>query len=193
MTIFGFNSGVKCGDAQYHVQSEARQHDLLLQTLVFVQGQAVGKHTYSYAAQTLEAGFSEEAIHELLKAQHKSIIDALNEGRMDLVVGHGAEVYDVGGSTLALKWTNSATSSSKAGMTMTFHVQDSGQPVKSAEVVIFPCPPAGATVLARTITNASGDATLAFQPTPEVEHAASVMVRATHGGASATRKFRFKK
>jgi hypothetical protein len=193
MTIFGFNSAVKCGDAQYHVQSEARQHDLLLQTLVFVQGQAVGKHTYSYAAQTLEAGFTEEAIHELLKAQHKTIIDALNEGKMDLAVGRSADVYDVGGSTLSLKWTNTSAATSKAGMIMTFHVQDSGQPVKSAEIVVFPCPPARATVLARTITNASGDATVAFQPTPEVEHEGGVMVRATHGEASATRKFRFKK
>ncbi|HKF21784.1 MAG TPA: hypothetical protein VKE93_09455 [Candidatus Angelobacter sp.] len=193
MTIFGFNSAVKCGDAEYHVQSEARQHDLLLQTLVFVQGQAVGKRTYSYAAQTLETGFSEQAIHELLKAQHKGIIDALHEGRMDVAVGHSTDVYDVGGSTLALKWTNSSTARSKTGMIMTFQVEDSGQPVKSAEVVVFPCPPARATVLARTITDASGGATLAFELTPEMEHAAGVIVRATHGSASATRKFRFKK
>src|SRR5262249_53113473 len=76
MTIFGFNSAVTYGDTHYHVQSEARPHDLVLQTMIFVKGQCVGKHTYSYAAKTLEAGFSEEAMHELLKSLHKHVIDA---------------------------------------------------------------------------------------------------------------------
>ena len=35
MTIFGFNTDVKLADVVYHVQSEARQQDLLLQTLIF--------------------------------------------------------------------------------------------------------------------------------------------------------------
>lgn len=192
MTIFGFNSVVKCGDAQYHVQSEARHHDLLLQTLVFVQGQAVGKHTYSYAAKTLEAGFSEEAMHELLKAQHKTILDALHQGRMDLVAGRGAEVYDVGGATLALKWSTTAQGSA-AGMSVTFHVQHLGQPAKGAEIVVFPCPPAGAAVLARGLTNHAGDATLTFPITGDAEHEAAVMVRATLGRESTTRKLRLRK
>jgi len=193
MTIFGFNTAVQSGDAQYHVQSEARQHDLLLQTLIFVKGQAVGKHTYSYAAKTLEPGFSEAAMHELLKAQHKTVIDALHEGKMDLVAGHGAEVYDVGGSTLSLKWSAAATPSPGLRMTVMFHVQQSGQPVKAAELVVFPCPPAPSTVLARALTDGAGTATVTFPITPEVEHEAGVLVRATRGGESATRKLRLKK
>jgi len=195
MTIFGFNSVVKHEDAQYHVQSEARPHDLVLQTLIFVKGQCVGKHTYSYAAKTLEAGFSEDAMHELLKAQHKSILDALNAGTLDVVLGGGGEVYDVGGSRLFIKWTNpgAGTPGAAMAMTMTFHVEHSGQPSKDAEVVVFQCPPAGAAVMARGLTGASGDTTLTFQPTREVEQDAAVMVQATYSGESATRKFRFKK
>ncbi|HMF91341.1 MAG TPA: hypothetical protein VKL40_11915 [Candidatus Angelobacter sp.] len=193
MTIFGFNTVVKSADAEYHVQSEARQHDLLLQTLIFVKGQAVGKHTYSYAAKTLEPGFSEAAMHELLKAQHKAVIDALHEGRMDLAVGHGADIFDVGGSTLSLKWSAAATPSPGANMTVMFHVQQSGQPVKGAEIVVVPCPPAGTTVLARALTDSAGSATLTFPVTREVEQEAGVIVRATRGGESATRKLRLKK
>src|SRR6516225_1226674 len=100
MTIFGFNSVVTQGDAQYHVQGEARPHDLVLQTLIFVKGQCVGKHTYSYAAKTLETEFSEEAMHELFHAQHKTFMDSLNQGSMDLVLGGTGEVCDVGGSKL---------------------------------------------------------------------------------------------
>ena len=77
MTIFGFNTDVKHADVVYHVQSEARQNDLLLQTLVFVKGQCVGKQAFSYAQEISHPGFSTEAMHELLKTQHKAAIDAI--------------------------------------------------------------------------------------------------------------------
>jgi len=35
--IFGFNTDVKQGDTVYHVQSEARENELILQTQVFVR------------------------------------------------------------------------------------------------------------------------------------------------------------
>src|SRR5438270_12273809 len=77
MTIFGFNTDVKLADVVYHVQSEARQNDLPLQTLVFVKGQCVGKQAFSYAHEISHPGFSSEAMHELLKTQHKVVIDAI--------------------------------------------------------------------------------------------------------------------
>src|SRR4051795_6016595 len=77
MTIFGFNTDVKLADVVYHVQSEARQNDLLLQTMVFVKGQCVGKQAFSYANELSSPGFSTEAMHELLKTQHKALIDAI--------------------------------------------------------------------------------------------------------------------
>jgi hypothetical protein len=193
MTIFGFNSVVKHEDTQYHVQSEARPHDLVLQTLIFVKGQCVGKHTYSYAAKTLETGFSEDGMHELLKAQHKAIIDALNAGNMDTVLSSGGEVYDVGGSKLFVKWTNPNAAMPGAGFHMDFQVYESGQLLKGAEVVVFPCPPARPAVMAQALTDSSGSAKLTFPITTEVEHDGGVMVQATHRGRSTTRKFRFKK
>jgi hypothetical protein len=39
--IFGFNTDVKHGDTIYHVQSEARESELLLQSQVFVRVLAV--------------------------------------------------------------------------------------------------------------------------------------------------------
>ena len=98
MTIFGFNTDVKLADVVYHVQSEARQNDLLLQTLVFVKGQCVGKQAFSYAHELSHPGFSTEAIHELLKTQHKTVLDAIQQGQMNAVLGNGTEVQDVGGA-----------------------------------------------------------------------------------------------
>src|SRR5258707_9797475 len=69
MTIFGFNTDVKLADVVYHVQSEARQNDLLLQTMVFVKGQCVGKQAFSYAHEISHPGFSTEAMHEISRSE----------------------------------------------------------------------------------------------------------------------------
>jgi hypothetical protein len=193
MTIFGFNTDVKQGDVVYHVESQARQSDLLLQTMVFVKGQCVGKHAYSFAEKTLQPGFSDQAMHELLKAQHKSLIDALHEGKMDVVLGSAGDVFDIGGSSLALQWTNPAADSHGASIAMNFNVLDSGQAAAGAEVVVFPCPPASNVVIARAVADSSGNATLVVPITEQVAHDSGVIARAMHKGQSATRKFRFKK
>jgi hypothetical protein len=48
--IFGFNTDIRHEDTVYHVQSEAREGEQLLQTQVFVQGRCIGKRAVSYAA-----------------------------------------------------------------------------------------------------------------------------------------------
>jgi hypothetical protein len=193
MTIFGFNTDVKHGDGVYHVQSEARQNDLLLQTLVFVKGQCVGKHTVSYAQKLAQPGFSSEAMHELLKTQHKNIIDAIQQGRMDSALGSGAEVQDVGGSGLALKWATPAPAGDAAAFSVRFEVLDSGQAVSGAEIVVRPCSSGGGTELARAVSNAAGAAEVSIPLTEDVMRDSAVMVQASHAGKSATRKLRVKK
>ncbi len=89
--IFGFNTDVKFADTVYHVQSEARQHELVLQTLVFLKGRCIGKLTSSYAEQTKEPGFSEEHMHDLLKDQHKHLVAAVREGRIEAELGERSE------------------------------------------------------------------------------------------------------
>lgn len=83
VVIFGFNTDVKYGETVYHVQSEAREHELLLQTLVFVKGRCIGKRAASYADMVPMPGFSEQHLHELLKAQHKSLVAAAREGLIE--------------------------------------------------------------------------------------------------------------
>src|SRR5215467_11821072 len=98
MTIFGYNTDVKHADVVYHVQSEARQNDLLLQTLVYVKGQCVGKHAFSYA--------------------HKKLIDALHQGHLDLALDLRSEISDVDGSGLVLTWTNPRDAAHGSAITM---------------------------------------------------------------------------
>ncbi len=87
--IFGFNTDVKHGDTVYHVQTEAQESDLLLQTWVFVGGRCIGKHSSSYAGQVSRPEFSDQHVHELLKEQHRSVLEAVREGRLQALLGTG--------------------------------------------------------------------------------------------------------
>jgi len=192
MTIFGFNTDVKQGDVVYHVQSEARQNDLLLQTLVFVKGQCVGKQTVSYAQKVSQPEFSTEAIHELLKTQHKTVLDAIQQGQMNAALGSGTDVQDVGGSGLSLQWT-SAQPGDAAMLAVSFRVLDAGQAATGAEVVVRGVIAADGLELARGVADDVGAVELKIPLTEEVMARGAVMVQATHQGKSATRKLRVKR
>src|SRR4029078_12721197 len=81
--IFCFNTDVKAADnVVYHVQSEARVNDLLLQTQVFVKGHCIGKRASSYAELAVQPNFSTEEMHEMLKSQHKLMLEGVKAGKM---------------------------------------------------------------------------------------------------------------
>ncbi len=194
MTIFGFNTDVKLADVVYHVQSEARQNDLLLQTMVFVKGQCVGKQAFSYAHEISHPGFSTEAMHELLKTQHKAVIDALQQGQMSSVLSSGADVQDIGGSGLSLQWKLAAIPADDTpNLPVSFQVLDSGQPASGAEIVVRGVIASDGLELARGIADASGTAALSIALSEDVLNRGAVMVQATRNGKSVTRKLRLKR
>ncbi len=192
MTIFGFNTDVKFEEVVYHVQSEARQADLLLQTLVFVKGQCVGKRATSYAQKTIQPGFSEEAIHEMLKAQHKSMVDTIQQGEMAKALTMSGEVEDISGDGLSLKWIGSpalqnGTLAAKIVLT------EKAEAVASAQVRVLRCVPGDPATILTAITDREGQAELAIPISAEIEADQAVMIQCKHGEKSVTRKLRFKK
>jgi hypothetical protein len=189
MTIFGFNSNVQRDEVTYHVESQARQGDLLLQTMIFVKGQCVGKHAFSYAAMTLEPGFSEEAMHALLKAQHKNALEILEHGSVASVLASPAEIQDVNGSGLAIRWTNASDQARDKQAVLKLQVLDSGKPVAGASVSVRAYPPGDGRVLAQTSADSSGS--VAVEVTVAGADSA-VIAEARHGGKSVTRKLRLK-
>src|SRR5262249_6610762 len=177
MTIFGFNTDVKHSEVVYHVQSEARQNDLLLQSMVFVKGQCVGKRTVSYAHQVSQPEFSTEAIHELLKSQHKNVLEAVQMGRLEAELGNGNEVQDVGGSGLSLQWT-AAPGGDAAALHVTFRVLDSGNPATGAELIVRGVIASDGLELARGVADDAGAVELSIPLTEEVLARGAVMVQA---------------
>ena len=81
--IFGYNTDVKLGEVVYHVQSEARAAEMVLQTMVFVQGRCIGKRTVSYSETTAQPGYNEQLIQEMLKAQHRWVVEAARDGYVE--------------------------------------------------------------------------------------------------------------
>src|SRR5271167_4347574 len=86
--IFGFNTDVKHVDTIYHVQSEAREGEKLLQTQVFVRGRCIGKRAISYANSALEAGFGDVQKEQQLRDQHRFVLEAIREGKLENVLDH---------------------------------------------------------------------------------------------------------
>jgi DNA-binding FadR family transcriptional regulator len=84
--IFGFNTDVKHGDTVYHVQSEANPHASLLLTTIFVKGRYLGKKTSSYPSDEIASDAAEQRVHELLKEQHRQVLEAIRAGEVEKVI-----------------------------------------------------------------------------------------------------------
>ena len=75
--IFGFNTDIKHDDVVYHVQSEAREGETLLQTQVFVKGRCIGKHAVSYAER---AASRIKRAHDRMESQGLAYLEKVRQG-----------------------------------------------------------------------------------------------------------------
>lgn len=192
--IFGFNTDVKHQDTVYHVQSEAREHERLLQTQVFVRGRCIGKLATPYQHSGQRDSTSEKQLEQSLRAQHKSVLDAIREGRLEGVLGRPDQEIPKAPSGLKLRWTNADALHSTDGLTVKIRVSDGETPVEGAKVIARLKGAEGEPVYSQATTDSSGDVELklgaAAEPSLSESH---ILVQATHGGRVVTRKFRLRK
>ncbi len=80
--VFGFNTDIRYADTVYHVQTEAHEAELMVQTAVFVRGRCIEKQETSYAHEAASPGFSEGAVHQILTQQHKMVVNFIREGKL---------------------------------------------------------------------------------------------------------------
>src|ERR1051326_3126110 len=130
--IFGFNTDIKHSDTVYHVQSEAREGELLLQTQVFVRGRCIGKRATSYADKASTPGFTDQQKEQILRDQHRLVLDAVRDGRLDSVF----DKKDTPESLAAIKeldvqWVNADSPHSKRNLLMKLRVTESGSVTRS--------------------------------------------------------------
>jgi hypothetical protein len=192
--IFGFNTDVKHEDTIYHVQSEARESELLLQTQVFVRGRCIGKRATSYAERLAAGGFTDQQKEQTLRDQHRLVLDAIRDGKLDQVFDKREAPESLAAiKELDVHWLNADSVHSDRNLVMRLRVTEAGSAVEGARLTARFARPDAAPLYKQVMTNASGDAEMKI----EVEEASladsSVLIQASYSGRTATRKFQLRK
>jgi hypothetical protein len=188
--IFGFNTDIKHGDTVYHVQSEARESEQLLQTQVFVRGRCIGKRAVSYAAGSAEGPLSDQQKERMLRDQHRNVLDAVRDGNVDSVFDKQDTPETLAAiKELDLEWLNAHSVLSAGKLHMRLRVTEGGAAVEGARLTLRFARPDTAPFYAQVLTDASGNAEISIQVEETSLPNSSVLVQTIVGGRTATRKF----
>jgi hypothetical protein len=192
--VFGFNTDVKHGDTIYHVQSEARLGEFLFQTQVFVRGRCIGKRATSYADRADDPFFSDKQKEGFLRDQHRYVLDAIRDGRVD-------EVFDKreAPETLAavkqldLLWVNADSVHGNGGLVLKLRVTEAGSPASGAKLVCRFGRPDREPLYSQAVSDTSGTGEIKLEVEESALAESAVLVQAEYNGRTTTRKFRLKK
>ena len=192
--IFGFNTDVKHGDTVYHVQSEARENELLLQTQVFVKGRCVGKRATSYADERATAGFTDQQKEQILRDQHRLVLDSIRDGRLDTVLDKRdtAEALDAI-KELDVQRLNADSVHSDRSINVRLRVTEGGAGAPGARLTVRFARPDAAPFYTQVVTDSSGDAEMKIDMEETSLPDSSLLVQASYSGRTTTRKFRLRK
>lgn len=191
--IFGFNTDVKHGDTIYHVQSEARESEKLLQTQVFMRGRCIGKKAISYAASAQQPDFGDSQKEQQLRDQHRLVLEAIREGKLDDVLDHAETESLAGIKQLDVQWENAASVHTDRKLTMQLHVTEAGSAVPAARLIFRFARPDAAPFYTQAVTDSAGNAAISIEVDESSLPDSSVMVQANHEGRTVTRKFALRK
>jgi hypothetical protein len=196
--IFGFNTDVKHGDTIYHVQSEARESERLLQTQVFVRGRCIGKKATSYAGRSGE-GAAGDAQHadmqkeQQLREQHRLVLDAIREGRLEAVLDGGEPEVLAAVKELDVQWLNSDSVHADRNLTLHLRVTEGDSAAPGARLTFRFARPGAAPFYTQTVADAGGSAEIKIEVEESALPDSSLLVQANYDGRTATRKFILRK
>ena len=194
--IFGFNTDVKTGDTVYHVQSEARTADHLLQTQVFVRGRCIGKLATSYAEQIQQPDFSDEHMHEMLKQQHKKVLSSVREGKIEeLFSGANGAHTAPAQPGFVVNWDNAHSVYHDNNLTLKFTVAHDGVAVEGAKLIakLVIANSVEPPIFSQSASDANGVAEMKIFLDEAALSDSAVLVQAVHGEKQATRKFHLRR
>ena len=122
--IFGYNTEIRLGDTVYHIQSEARDCERLLQTQVFVKGHCINKRSTPS-----EHDGDPQAVQESLRLQHRSVVESIRAGQLEL---SPTEPPDL---NVSLRCTGARREG--AELVLGFQVTRAGVPMRDARLRCF--------------------------------------------------------
>ena len=150
--IFGFNTDIRHEDTIYHVQSEAREGEHLLQTQVFVKGRCIGKRAVPYSSAAAEGNTgsqnspqinaqsaqsaqspqsNDQDKEKMLREQHREVLDAIRAGKLDSILDKRDTPETLAAvKELDLEWINAGSVHSSGALTMNIRVTEDAADVK---------------------------------------------------------------
>jgi hypothetical protein len=191
--IFGFNTDVKHGDTIYHVQSEARENERVLQTQVFVRGRCIGKKATSYAGKLTDAQFGDTQKEQQLREQHRLVLDAIREGKVEQALDRAEPEVLATVKELDVEWLNAASVHADRNLTMQLRVTEGGTAAAGARLIFRFARPGAAPFYTQAVTDSGGSAEIRFDVEESALPDASLLVQANFEGRTATRKFALRK
>jgi hypothetical protein len=190
--IFGFNTDIKHEDTVYHVQSEAREGEMLLQTQVFVRGRCIGKRAQSYAEQA--SGFTDQEKEQRLRDQHRLVLDAIRDGDLERVFDKRDTPETLAAiKELDIQWINSGSVHSEDKLSLKLRATEDGHGVAGARLTVRLARSNAAPFYTQVTTDGSGEAELVFLIEETSLPDSSILVQVNSEGRTATRKFQMKK
>jgi hypothetical protein len=210
--IFGFNTDIRHEDTIYHVQSEAREGEHLLQTQVFVKGRCIGKRAVPYGSSAAEGKTTpqndsqdkdkdrdrdkdrdkdkDKDREKMLRELHREVLDAIRAGKLDSIFDKRDTPETLAAvKELDLEWTNAGSVHSSGALTMQLRVTEGGATVEGARLTLRFARPDAAPYYAQVLTDAKGSAEMNVQVDEKSLAESSVLVQVSFAGQTATRKF----
>jgi hypothetical protein len=192
--IFGFNTDIKHQDTVYHVQSEAREADLRLQTQVFVKGRCIGKRATPYGEQANSPDFTDQKKEQILREQHRMVLDAIRDGRLEEVFDKRETPETLAAiKELDIQWLNANSIHAEDRLSMQLRATEDGKGIANARLTVRLAGTNAAPFYTQATTQNSGDAEIMFPIEESALADASILVQVNAEGRTATRKFRLKK
>jgi hypothetical protein len=192
--IFGFNTDIRHDDTIYHVQSEAREGEQLLQTQVFVRGRCIGKRAIPYgsdAGKLLQS--NDQDMEKRLRDMHREVLDAIRDGKVESIFDKRDTPETLAAvKELDLEWINANSVHASGALTMQIRVTDGGATVEGARLTLRFARPDAAPYYAQVLTNAEGKAEMSVHVDEKALPDSSVLVQASFAGRTATRKFQLR-
>ncbi len=190
--IFGFNTDVKHGDTIYHVQSEARESERVLQTQVFVRGRCIGKKATSYAkSPDIQLGDTQK--EQQLREQHRLVLDAIREGKLDQALDKPEPEVLEKVKELDVQWLNSESVLAENHLSMQLRVTEGGAAASGARLTFRFARPGAAPFYTQAVADSGGAAEIKFEVEEATLPDSSLLVQANYEGRTATRKFVLRK
>jgi hypothetical protein len=208
--IFGFNTDIRHEDTIYHVQSEAREGEHLLQTQVFVRGRCIGKRAVPYGSSAAEGKNTpqndsqdkdqdkdrdkdkdkDKDREKLLRELHREVLDAIRAGKLDSIFDKRDTPETLAAvKELDLEWLNAGSVHSSGALAMQLRVTEGGATVEGARLTLRFARPDAAPYYAQVLTDAKGSAEMNVQVDEKSLAESSVLVQVSFAGQTATRKF----